>query len=60
MNDRIYNAALLSNFTIKRLDAHLKTAASRYGIDIAVYTGEYGQWQQEILGEKLYAFNPDM
>lgn len=60
MNDRTYNAALLSNFTVKGLDAHLKKFAKKYGIAIDVYNGEYGQWQQEILGEKLYAFNPDI
>lgn len=60
MSDKVYNAALLSNFTIKGLDEHLKKSAERYGIGISVYNGEYGQWQQEILGQKLYAFNPDI
>ena len=60
MSDRMYNIALLSNFTIKGLDAHLQRAAERCGIAISVYNGEYSQWQQEILGEKLYIFNPDM
>src|SRR3989338_3176015 len=52
--------ALLSNFTIKGLDNQLRTSAKQYGIDIDVYTGEYGQWQQEILGNRLYEFNPDI
>ncbi|MEK7524455.1 MAG: HAD-IIIC family phosphatase [Patescibacteria group bacterium] len=60
MNDKTYNVALLSNFTIKGLDEQLKKSAKRYGVSIGTYLGEYGQWQQEILGEKLYQLNPDM
>lgn len=60
MNDRIYRVALLSNFTIKGMDEHLRKAAGRYGIVVEVYIGEYGQWQQEILSEKFYEYNPDI
>ena len=60
MNNKTYNIALLSNFTITVLDKHLKNTAKEYNIDIDVYNGEYGQWQQEILGEKLYAFEPEI
>ncbi len=52
--------ALLSNFTLRGLDDRFKASARRYGIDIFVYNGEYGQWQQEILGARLYEFKPDI
>lgn len=57
MNHEKYNIALLSNFTIKGLEKYLKIFAARYNIHIDIYVGEYGQWQQEILGERLYSFN---
>tara|TARA_Y100000310_G_scaffold345408_1_gene464655 strand:- start:7019 stop:8584 length:1566 start_codon:yes stop_codon:yes gene_type:complete len=60
MSNKTYKIALLSNFTVKGLDGHLKNTAAQYDINIDVYNGEYGQWQQEILGENLYAFKPDM
>ena len=53
-------AALISNFTLSGLDKSLRIAAKDYGIDADIYIGEYGQWQQEILGEKLYKFDPDI
>lgn len=52
--------ALISNFTLTGLDACLKTKSFLFDIPLDVYMGEYGQWQQEILGEKLYTDNPEM
>lgn len=51
---------MLSNFTVKGVEEKLRQQAARYGIPIQAYLGEYGQWQQEILGEELYAFKLDI
>ena len=52
--------AFLSSFTIKGFGECLKTKAFLEDIAIETYVGEYGQWKQEILGTKLYDFNPDI
>lgn len=52
--------AILSNFTVKGLPECLKVKSFIHGIFLQIYEGEYGQWQQEILGDKLYEFKPDI
>lgn len=51
--------AILSNFTIKGAAESLKAKAFLHNIFIDVYQGEYSQWQQEIMGEALYGFEPE-
>ncbi|MEK6897631.1 MAG: HAD-IIIC family phosphatase [Nanoarchaeota archaeon] len=53
-------AAILSNFTVKGLSECLKVKSFANDIFLQVYEGEYGQWKQEILGNKLYEFKPDI
>jgi len=52
--------AILSSFTIKGLAECLKVKSFNYEIFLDVYVGEYSQWKQEILGEKLYKHKPDI
>src|SRR3989344_2677572 len=52
--------AILSNFTVKGLPECLKVKSFANDIFLQVYEGEYGQWKQEILGNKLYDFKPDI
>lgn len=52
--------ALLSSYTIKGLGDCLKTKAFPNGILLDIYEGEYSQWRQEILGNTLYDFDPEI
>ena len=52
--------ALLSNFNIKSLGDRLTAEAPKNDIVVSIYEGQYGQWKQELLGESLYEFNPDI
>jgi len=52
--------AVLSNFNVKGLAECLKAKAFQRDIYLQTYVGEYGQWQQEIMGNKLAEFKPDM
>lgn len=58
--DEIKRIAILSDFTLKGLGDCLMSKAFYNDIYIDIYEGDYGQWQQEILGEELYKFNPDL
>ena len=53
-------AAILSNFTVRGLSECLRVKSFANDIFLQVYEGEYGQWKQEILGNKLYEFKPDI
>jgi len=52
--------AVLSNFTVKGLSECLRVKSFINDIFLQVYEGEYGQWKQEILGNRLYEFKPDI
>jgi len=50
--------AVISNFTVQGLAECIKTHGLLFDLCVDVYEGAYGQWQQEILGESLYAHAP--
>lgn len=52
--------AVLSNFTLNGVAETLKTKAFLNNIFIDVYLGNYGQWQQELMGDSLYNFTPEI
>lgn len=52
--------AILSNFNLQGMAGCLTAQAIRYDIFLEVYSGQYGQWQQESFGSGLYDFAPDM
>lgn len=52
--------AILSSFTIKGLADCIKVKSYSHDISINIFDGEYNQWRQEILGDKLYEFDPDL
>jgi FkbH-like protein len=56
----VKRVAILSNFTVGGLGDCLKTRVLSHDIFLDIYEGAYGQWRQEILGDKLYQFNPDI
>lgn len=49
---------LLSNFTIKGLAECIKAYGLLFDLNISFYEGEYGQWQQEIVGDGMYDKSP--
>ena len=59
-NKKIERVAILSNFTLKGLPASLSEAAKSYGINLEIFEGSYGQWQQHILNDDLVKFEPDI
>jgi len=52
--------AVLSNFTLNGIDEALKANVFLNNIFIDVYSGNYGQWQQELMGNNLYDFGPEI
>lgn len=56
----VKRVALISNFNIKWLADCLIVEAFRHDIFINVCEGEYAQWKQELLGDNLYNFKPDI
>lgn len=60
INEPRHRVAILSNYTVKGLAECLKVKAFNCEIMIDVYEGEYDQWRQEIIGEELYNFNPEV
>ena len=52
--------AVLSNFTLNGIAEALKANAFLNNIFIDVYSGNYGQWQQELMGNNLYDFEPEI
>jgi FkbH-like protein len=53
--------AVVGSYTTTQLGQMLCLAASRLGISVEFYEGQFGQYQQDILNPKsrLYAFAPD-
>jgi FkbH-like protein len=54
--------ALLGSSTVDHLEAGLRVAALRRGIELEILCGEYGQYQQELLDDSsnLRAFAPNI
>lgn len=54
--------ALLSSSTIEQLLPAIQAAALRKGLLLECYTGDYGQYRQELLNpnSELYRFRPDV
>jgi FkbH-like protein len=58
---RVARVAIAGSFTTAQLNALLPLAALRYGIQLEVWEGPYGQYRQELLDSQsaLYSFRPD-
>lgn len=52
--------AILSDFTLRGLAECLQVKAFANDIFLSVYSGEYGQWRQEVLNTQLYEYDPEM